>query len=410
MIAWAALWMVWEPGLTLADRWAGAADALARIFPGKRRVGRTYQGFVKALIRWSPRLLWLLEAHLRTLVRQAAGKQWEVEGFVPLGVDGSRVAMPHTAANLAAFGRGGKARGGPSAWLVMLLHLGCNLPWAWRIARATADERGLLRQMAALLPAKALLIADAGYTGYEFWRALENAGQGFLIRVGSNVRLLTHLGYFVREHEGIVYLWPSRQAKAQEPPLILRLIVLSDGRKPVYLLTNVLDAQRLSDPQAAGFYRLRWALELFFRGLKQTLGKRQMRSHAPVQAALELRWAVLGMALLGFWTWRCCSEPDPSNFAVVAAPRSAPRISLAAALRHLRTVMRDPRKSCRPCQTLAARLAGALCDTYSRRAAKSTGLWPHKKNDPPPGAPKITPATAEQVAKAQALAHLRSAA
>jgi len=393
LITWAALLMVWEPAATLGERFGQTLAALAALFPGVRRVGRTYQGFIKAWIAWSPRLLLDWEQRWRTLVRQAAGTRWTHHGWVPLGVDGSRVAVPHTAANLRAFGCGGKKHSSPSAWLVMLLHLGTNLPWAWKIAKATADERGLLRQMLGLLPAGTLVMADAGYTGYAFWQALQDAGHAFLIRVGANTRLLTQLGYAVREYDGIVYVWPDRQAKHGQPPLILRLIVLHDGRKPVYLLTNVLEMERLSDAQAAAFYRLRWSLELFFRGLKGTLGKRQMRSHAPVQAALELRWAVLGLALLGLWT----------AHSQMAADRDPRRMSLAVALRQLRAVLHHPARRCRRCDTLLVRLAGAVRDGYARRGPKHSAHWPHKKNDGPPGAPKITAATVRQILAAKAL-------
>ena len=337
---------------------------------------------------------------MRTLVRAWVGAAWEVAGWVLIAVDGSRVALPHTAANLAAFGCGGKKHSGPSAWLVMLLHLGTNLPWAWKIGRATADERGLVRQMLGLLPCNALVVADAGYTGYGFWKGLEDSGRAFLIRVGSNVRLLTQLGYAVREYEGIVYVWPDRQQRHGQPPLILRLIVLSDGRKPVYLLTNVLDPTRLSQAQAAEFYRRRWHIELFFRGLKQTLAKRTMRSDAPVQAALELRWAVLGLALLGLWGVQ----------AIAASGGDVRRLSVAGALRHLRAGLADPARRCPRRLRLSVRLAGALQDAYRRQAPKVSGHWPHKKTERPPGAPKINPATPSQITAAQTLISLRIAA
>ena len=400
LLVWAALLMVWEPGGTLAERFAQTYATLVALFPGKRRPGQSYQGFLKALIVWSPRLLGVLEPHLRTLVRTSAGSAWEVAGWVLLAVDGSRVALPHTAANLKAFGCGGKKHSSPSAWLVMLLHLGTNLPWAWKIGRATADERGLLRQMLGLLPGNALVIADAGYTGYGFWKGLHDSGRAFLIRVGSNVRLLTKLGYAVREYDGLVYVWPEGQQKRRQAPLILRLIVLSDGRKPVYLLSNVFDPTRLSEAQAAEFYRRRWHIELFFRGFKQTLAKRTMRSEAPVQAALELRWAVLGLALLGLWGVQ----------ALAAAGSDVRRLSLAGALRHLRGCLADPARRCPRRLSLSVRLAGARQDAYRRKAPKVSGHWPHKKNDPPAGAPKINPATPQQILAAQALTPPRIAA
>ena len=60
----------------------------------------------------------------------------------------------------------------------------------------------------------------------------------------------------------------------------------------------MFDSARLSDELAARLYRLRWGLGLHYRAMKQTVRRRKLRSQAPVQAALELRFAAAGMALL----------------------------------------------------------------------------------------------------------------
>lgn len=65
-----------------------------------------------------------------------------------------------------------------------------GLPWAWRTGPSGASEREHLVAMVPELPAHALLVADAGFVGYEMWQALLTAGQHFVIRVGANVRLL----------------------------------------------------------------------------------------------------------------------------------------------------------------------------------------------------------------------------
>jgi hypothetical protein len=70
---------------------------------------------------------------------------------------------------------------------------------------------------------------DAGFTGYDLWKAMIDLNQSFLIRMGSNVKLLRNLGY-VQEHQGIVYLWPARAVGEQQPPLVLRLLKLQVGR------------------------------------------------------------------------------------------------------------------------------------------------------------------------------------
>ena len=132
------------------------------------------------------------------------------------------------------------------------------------------------------LPPRSLLVADAGFTGYEFYRRITASRQSFLLQVGSNVRLLRDLGYFEREGRDTVYLWPERNAN--EPPVVLRLIERGDGKKKMYLVTNVLDKEALSDNSAGVLYEMRWGVEVFYRSLKQTLEKRRMLSRTPEAA------------------------------------------------------------------------------------------------------------------------------
>ena len=133
-------------------------------------------------------------------------------------------------------------------WLTLLWHVGTGLPWAWRTGPSDSSERGHLEEMLAELPENSLITADAGFVGYDFWKAILNAGHHFVIRVGANVRLIKQLGY-ARQHDHTVYLWPDAAAKKKQPPLVLRLIVIHDGKHPVYLVTNLTKSQ-LSDRQA----------------------------------------------------------------------------------------------------------------------------------------------------------------
>ena len=385
--------MAWGEQEGLLDRFEAVRGTLDTLWPSRKRVGRTYQGFVKALVKFSPRLLRRVESHMRQCVRETAGASWELFGWAVMGVDGSKFVLPRTADNERAFGRSGHSDGGPQAWLTTILHLTTGLAWCWKIGKANADERGHLRAMLHLLPGNTLLVADAGYTGYELWKALIDSGRSILIRVGSNVKLLSKLGYEVRQFDGLVYLWPAGQRKAGRPPLILRLIRLHDGRKGVYLITDVLDDARLSDRQAAQIYRLRWGLELWFRAMKQTLARRKMRSDAPVNAALELRWSVVALGLLGLWTVKAILERagDPR----VASP--------SAALRCVRAAMRQPHRHPRPDAGLWATLRRAVKDPYVRHASKTARNWPHKKTERPPGPPQIREACPLEIQAAQQL-------
>ena len=67
--------------------------------------------------------------------------------------------------------------------------------------------------------------------------------------MGANVRLLTGLDLELERRGELVWLWP--QGKRSMPPLKLRLIrVKGAAEADVYLLTNVLDTERLSDSTA----------------------------------------------------------------------------------------------------------------------------------------------------------------
>jgi hypothetical protein len=163
--------------------------------------------------------------------------------FVVFGVDGSRLELPRTAANAAQFAPAAVALGGapryarrsstqspasrrkkgagPQLWLTTVCHAGTGCAWDWRLGPADSSERHPLREMLDDLPEQALITADAGFVGYETWQAVLDAGHEFVIRVGGNVRLLRKLG-FARESQGTVYLWPDREARRAQPPLVLR--------------------------------------------------------------------------------------------------------------------------------------------------------------------------------------------
>ena len=140
----------------------------------------------------------------------------------------------------------------PQMWLTLLWHVGSGLPWAWRTGPSDSSERGHLQEMLAELPENSLITADAGFVGYDFWKAILDAGHHFTIRVGANARLLQELGY-ARQQAHTVYLWPDAAAKKNQPPLVLRLIVIHNDKHPVSLVTNLSKAG-WSDGQAATIY------------------------------------------------------------------------------------------------------------------------------------------------------------
>lgn len=377
-LALGAILMSWDAAPTLAQRFESARAVLDAALPRRRRTGRTYQGFVKALSLGSFAALRLLVPHLRERTTRAAGASWRVGAFVPIGVDGSKFDAPRTIAN-EDLGFAGRDKSGPQMMAVLLVHLGVMLPWAWARAGARTAERTLLRSMLDALPDATLLVADAGFTGFELLGDLRARGVHFLIRVGRGVSLLSD----PTRRRDLVHLWPDKFRA--RPPLTLRLIRVADA----YLLTDVLDPRLLSKAAARELYRRRWGLEVAFRTLKQTLEHRKMRSGTPRHALAELDWAMVGLWTLGL-----------IGADVLRAARIHPRrLSFASALSTLRHAARANPSS----RALRGRLKRSVVDTYRRTGEKHAYRWPHKKNPPRPGAPRITTATREQVRIAAAL-------
>lgn len=394
MLAIVAVLTTWSAGPTLLDRFALARSAILAMYPTRKRPGASVEGFFKALIHSGPAVLQTLADHWRRCVKQVAAGHWLTDGWLVLGVDGSKFNCPRTLANEQGFGVTGKNNGGPQQLLTCLFHAATGMIWGWtRDGVEGAGERNQLRRLLTLLPPEALLLADAGFCGYDLLKALMAQDNHFLIRVGSNVTLIRELGYYQREGKQTVYLWPLLQQARQknfmprhlskvQKPLVLRLIELTDAKgKIIYLLTNVLDKSRLSDRTAARLYRLRWGIEVMWRGLKQTLGHHKLLSRTPDRAGAELDWAMAGLWMLQLL-----------GAAGMKQTRKSPQShSPALVLRSVRSCLTGGR---RKRQSLHAQLGLAQKDAYRRTTSKAGRPRPQKRRRQPPGAPEARMALA----------------
>lgn len=403
----AALFWAWSAEESLGERFLTARELIKRLWPKQRQPAGSYQAFLKLLRRWGAGLLLLLIGHFQYRMQKDLAAQFKVAGYVVFGADGSRVELPRTTSHEEAFGKGrarnkhtrrrrpsrrqghSKQANGPQIWLTTLWHVGSGLPWDWRQGPSGASEREHLVEMIPGLPKGALVTADAGFVGYEYWAALLAAGCGFVIRVGANVKLLKKLGY-ARERAGLVYLWTDRAASQCKPPLLLRLVIVHNGKHPVYLVTSVLEAARLSDRQVISIYRQRWGIEVFYRSFKQTFGRQKLRSHAAENAVLELDWSLAGL-------WAMCLYAQKQQTRRHTPPT---RRSVAKVLRAFRHTIQGAVLP--PGRELKQELRDALTDIY-RRKDKTSRNYPRKKQETPAGAPAIVTATRSQIHQAQQL-------
>lgn len=387
----AAVLMALDVGCPLYVRCKDVLTCMAVDFRRRRRVGRSYNGLVKALERQAPFVLPVLKADLRRQAHMRLDRIPCTAGWSLLAVDGSKEDLPRTRDHERVFGI---ADNGvcPQAFVTTIVEVQTGLPWDWRIGCGRASEKDHLIQMAPDLPADALLLGDGNFVGYPIWSRLHALDKHFLIRVGGNVSLITGLwpDAALRRHGNLVHAWPKLHQK-RVAPLTLRLIRIGRGHNAVYLLTNVLDSNRLSKQTAGTIYRLRWGVELFFRTLKRTLGYAKLRSKAGRRARIELEWGLITMtifALLGIDALRR-RHRDPR------------RLSPAAMIHALRdSLLHAANKApARATAALNRALADAVKDDYQRHRSKCSRHRRITKNMPRPltlKPPRIRPATPQE--------------
>src|ERR1700683_2562715 len=418
LVAVAIVW-AWSSKGTLMERFIQAHVVVRGGGQEFTPFKTSYQAFMKLLVRWTAPLLGCLFCVLQVVMEREFPDEFRFAGFVILAGDGSKLKLARTRSNEARFspaqysastrGKKGKRRRKadrakkrprsvaaraqkakaqkadcPQMALTLLYHVLLRLPWRWQLGPSDSSEREHLRQMIPSLPPDALIVADCGFYGYDFWSELIDSGRQFVIRVGGNVRLLRKLGV-VRESNGVVYFWPASAAEKKRPPLVLRLVVVHDGRQSWHLVTSVRDPKRLSDNQVAQIYRMRWRIELFFRHFKQTYRREKLRSYNAEHAECEAHWS-----LVGLWTMLLHTQIEQKR-----QTGEVKQVSVAKVCRAFGQAIDEHRCAVAKGESLAARLQIALTDNY-RRADRRSRAYPRKKYEPPTKPPRITTATRSQ--------------
>lgn len=417
----AAMVWAWSSRTTLSGRFDQALRIAGGLGKSCAPAETSYQAFIKLLVRWTSPLRDCLVAAFQSLMERNFSKQFRLAGFIVLAGDGSKLKLARTQSNEDRYspntrGKKGKKQlkanrarrrprsrkaqiqqarnkksDSPQMALTLLYHAILRLPWDWRLGPSAISEREHLREMIPHLPLDALVTADCGFFGYDFWSELLASGRQFVIRVAGNVRLLKKLGV-VRESHGTIYLWPDKVAKRGQPPLVLRLLQVHDGRQPWYLVTSVRNPKRLSDRQVIDVYKRRWRIELFFRHLKQTFGRAKLRSHKAEHAECEAQWS-----LLGLWAMLLHAQIEHQSEYGEAGNNSVARV-----LNAFRQAIDEP--GCRPekGRSVTEQILAAVVDPYVRRN-KTSRNYPRKKYEPPTKPPQISKATRPQRKLAQEL-------
>jgi IS4 transposase len=180
----------------------------------------------------------------------------------------------------------------------------------------------------------ATYVFDLGYYDYAWWAKLDAAQCRIITRFKANTPLTVVEELPVPEGGNIlsdrIGFLPARQAQSRRNPMqdaVREVRVVTETGKVLRLLSNDLDA---TAQEIADLYRQRWAIELFFRWVKQTL--RITRFLGTSENAVRIQIAV---ALIAFLLLRLAQAAQK----IVQSPLAFARL-VRANLMHRRAIDR----------------------------------------------------------------------
>src|SRR5208337_1604372 len=247
---------------------------------------------------------WAFCDAVRSRVFHLLADRMTMEGWFPLGCDGSRIECPRTEELEQRLGKS-KGQAAPTLWVIALVSLTTGVLWSWRLGTSkTGERRYLIDQLEALPQAvlqSVLLVCDAGYVGYDLFAHLLLQQSSFLIRLSSQAQLYSQEMVKVEGFtEGEFWYWTDDAEKKSKLPLRVRVIRVAARKRKndVWLVTNVLDPKRLPAGLAARFYRMRWESECFFRTYKRVVKDVRLVSRTVPMVVREAEISLLACQLL----------------------------------------------------------------------------------------------------------------
>lgn len=152
------------------------------------------------------------------------------------------------------------------------------------------------------IEAGATYVFDLGYYDFGWWARMDAAGCRIVTRLKTNTPLTVTAELDPPQGSAIlsdrIGLLPRRQAKNRKNPFgdpVREVRVKTETGKVLRILCNDLD---LPAQQIADLYKRRWAIELFFRWVKQTLKIRHFLGTSENAVRIQIAVALIAFLLL----------------------------------------------------------------------------------------------------------------
>ena len=200
-----------------------------------------------------------------------------MEGWLPLGCDGSRMECPRTAELEQSLGKSSKDQSAPTLWVIALVSLTTGVLWSWHLGTSKTGERRYLIDLLETLPKRSSKACSWSATRVTWARLVQSVLKqqcSFLIRLSSQAQLYSLEMVKVEGFtEGEFWYWTDDAENKSKPALRVRVIRVAarKHKNDVWLVTNVLEPKHLPAELAARFYRMRWESECFFRTYKRVM-------------------------------------------------------------------------------------------------------------------------------------------
>ena len=152
------------------------------------------------------------------------------------------------------------------------------------------------------IEAGATYVFDLGYYDYGWWAKMDAAGCRIVTRFKANAPLTITSELPVPDGGAIlsdrIGLLPKRRSLGRKNPFcdpVREVRVRIETGKVLRILSNDLDA---SAQEIADLYKRRWAIELFFRWVKQTLKIRHFLGNSENAVRIQIAVALIAFLLL----------------------------------------------------------------------------------------------------------------
>lgn len=230
-------------------------------------------------------------------------------------VDGTGLSMPDTSANQQAWPQPVTQKPGcgfPVTKIVGCFCLASGALLQWVQGTLKDHDFRLFQGLLATFQKGEIVLADRGFCSYGNLAALLQTGVGAVMRIHHFRKLDWRRGRNLGWRDRLVEwrkpllqtdVWTKEQWQQLPERILLRMVEVGVAvpgfrTQRIVLVTTLLEADKYTAAELGQLYFRRWAVELFFRDIKITLGMDVLRCRTPAMVQKEIAMHAIAYNLI----------------------------------------------------------------------------------------------------------------